>query len=482
METASNSHATPIKSPIGSCLSESLAIIVGGIGLVADGFDLCVINLVRGEIAALYPVAGGFKNSWQRSLVTASSIFGAMFGQFVLGFLADRLGRRRLLLVSGGLTFAGALGSACAFDFGPNHVGLWGSLVAWRFVMGIGIGGEYPLSAAHTAEHSRAETSGRRLAWVFVLFGFGPLLAATIVYVCQASGAPAELTWRVAFGSGAALSVLSVGLRYRFVRNAPKFEQMQRERQQQREQQRERQRERQLRPRQRRAGGTLLANEFLSEHLVEESNSAQANDGSIQSSQVAGGGGGAGGGGAGRATVAEALREVLSVVCQYRRPLLGTALCWFLYDIVDFGLGLYSEDVLKHLRVGHGDAGTTLAVLIVQLISLPGCVAAVVLVPRIGRRGTQLFGLCGMLLVYVSLAIILSLPSLKDAATERPALMVSLYALQLTFDYLGPGATTYIIPGELFPTSVRATCHGLSAALYHGLSGAMARGSSRLPD
>ena len=153
-----------------------------------------------------------------------------MGGQVVLGYLADRLGRRRLLLVSGGLTFAGALGSACAFDFGPHNVGLWSVLIAWRFVMGVGIGGEYPLSASHTAEHAAQGESGVRLALVFVLFGVGPILAAFVVYVCQVAGASHGFTWRFAFGVGAALSVLSVSLRYRLVQNSPKFEQARRER------------------------------------------------------------------------------------------------------------------------------------------------------------------------------------------------------------------------------------------------------------
>ena len=147
-----------------SCLNAALAIFVAGVGLMSDSYDFAVINLVRASLATLYPIGGDFSTSPQRSLITASSIFGAMTGQFLLGYLADRLGRRRLLLASGGLTFLGALGSACAFNFGAHNVGVWSMLIAWRFVMGVGIGGEYPLSAAHTAEHSKAGTSGVRLA------------------------------------------------------------------------------------------------------------------------------------------------------------------------------------------------------------------------------------------------------------------------------------------------------------------------------
>ena len=48
-------------------------------------------------------------------------------------------------------------------------------------------------------------------------------------------------------------------------------------------------------------------------------------------------------------------------------------------------------------------------------------------------------------------------------AGAKPLLFI-LYALTFLFSNFGPNATTYIIPAEVYPTSVRATCHGISAA------------------
>ena len=62
-----------------------------------------------------------------------------------------------------------------------------------------------------------------------------------------------------------------------------------------------------------------------------------------------------------------------------------------------------------------------------------------------------------MLLVYVALA------AGYDGIADHPALFVALFGLQLLCDNAGPGATTYVIPGEIYPTQTRATCHGLSA-------------------
>ena len=62
-----------------------------------------------------------------------------------------------------------------------------------------------------------------------------------------------------------------------------------------------------------------------------------------------------------------------------------------------------------------------------------------------------------MLLVYITLAVFLSEEGGADGAAKYPVLMVVLYGLQLNFDYMGPGASTYIIPAELFPTAALAT-------------------------
>ena len=100
-------------------------VLVAGVGLFTDSYDFSVINLVRPSLERSYPVHGDFATSWQRSMITASSIFGALIGQLVLGRSADVLGRRRLFLVSNGLTFMGAFLSAIAFDFGDDHTGIW---------------------------------------------------------------------------------------------------------------------------------------------------------------------------------------------------------------------------------------------------------------------------------------------------------------------------------------------------------------------
>ena len=388
-----------------------LSVLVSGIGLCVDYYDLTVINLVRGVLQAQYPVSN-WEGSWQRSLVTASSFIGAVVGQLLLGALADRLGRSRLLVASGGLTFLGSLSSACALDWGHSHVGLWATLVFSRFVLGVGVGGEYPLSAAHASEHATAGSSGRRLCYVFSFLLLGSVLSSVVVLLCQVTGASGEFTWRFAFAFGAALSLASLWLRLRYAQDSDAFKRIQ-----------------DVRARL----SSDLASPLLADAALEE---------------------------------AEYVASVLpmrttATLRLYWRPLVGTAGCWLLYDVVDYGFGLYSDDLLAGLHLGkllgsNEQVGTTAGVLLVNLLALPGGLVAAWLLPRLGRKRTLQAGTAGMALCYISIA--------AGGAKLPAAVQLLLLAASNVFDNLGPGAMTYLIPGEIFPVAVRATCHGISAA------------------
>ena len=68
-------------------------------------------------------------------------------------------------------------------------------------------------------------------------------------------------------------------------------------------------------------------------------------------------------------------------------------------------------------------------------------------------------GYSGMCVMYVVCGIALAVQE-----TPRPALFYLLYGLSFFFCNMGPNTTTFVIPSELFPTSIRASAHGISAA------------------
>ena len=102
-----------------------------------------------------------------RETIVSTAVFaGAVLGQIVLGALADQLGRKWLMVISCSLLIVG--GIFCTVAYASNHITFIYVLAIARFVLGIGIGAEYPLAAT-----SSSEISGKlyitMLFWFFVI-------------------------------------------------------------------------------------------------------------------------------------------------------------------------------------------------------------------------------------------------------------------------------------------------------------------------
>ncbi len=82
-----------------------------------------------------------------------ATLLGSMLGQVILGYLADRLGRRKVYGLELTFTIMASLGLATSSTGAFNSMSLIGLLIWWRVVMGIGIGSDYPLSAVLTSEY-----------------------------------------------------------------------------------------------------------------------------------------------------------------------------------------------------------------------------------------------------------------------------------------------------------------------------------------
>ncbi|EOT7839143.1 TPA: MFS transporter [Pseudomonas aeruginosa] len=111
--------------------------------VLLDGFDMAVIGYVAPELLRDWNIERG-----QLVPVFAAGLFGMLLGNLVLGPLADRHGRKRVLLLSLAIIAIGTL--ACAFAGSPT----W--LAMLRFLTGIGIGGVLPNSITLCSEYSPA--------------------------------------------------------------------------------------------------------------------------------------------------------------------------------------------------------------------------------------------------------------------------------------------------------------------------------------
>jgi PHS family inorganic phosphate transporter-like MFS transporter len=93
----------------------------------------------------------------RESTINILTLTGGIVGQLLFGFLADRFGRQKLYGVELILVIISTLGLAQSSygvlnpDGKSGSMSILGWILTWRFVMGIGIGAEYPLSAVITA-------------------------------------------------------------------------------------------------------------------------------------------------------------------------------------------------------------------------------------------------------------------------------------------------------------------------------------------
>ncbi len=110
------------------------SVVTAGMGFFTDAYDLFVIGVATTLITPLWHL-----NSSQTGLVNSITLISAFVGAFIFGRLSDVLGRKKVYGIEAGLMVIGALASA----FAPNFA----FLIVCRFILGIGVGGDYPMSA-----------------------------------------------------------------------------------------------------------------------------------------------------------------------------------------------------------------------------------------------------------------------------------------------------------------------------------------------
>jgi PHS family inorganic phosphate transporter-like MFS transporter len=144
----------------------------------------------------------------------------------------------------------------------------------------------------------------------------------------------------------------------------------------------------------------------------------------------------------------------------YWKPLLGTASIWLLFDIVEYGLkqndaAIFSADQSGPYR------NSVLTVFFTRLLVIPSLAIAPLLLKLTRSKWVQAGGFCGCILANLTLAMFYTQLHKEDLA--HVVSFDSLYIVQLSFQSL-PGVTTMAIPAEIFPSTVKGTGAGISAA------------------
>jgi len=152
--------------------------------------------------------------------------------------------------------------------------------------------------------------------------------------------------------------------------------------------------------------------------------------------------------------------SLMPTLAKYKWHLLGTAGNWFIFDIVFYANSLFNGDVTSIIQVGPGGLKSTfLRTLLIVLIMLPGYLVGLALINALGRKATQVQG-------YVNMAVWFGVCGFfyRTLKEDAPALFLIIYGLTFFFSNFGPNLTTYVVPGEIYPSHAKATLHGISAA------------------
>jgi MFS family permease len=326
----------------------------------------------------------------------------AFLGAFVFGRFADVTGRKRVYWIVAVIMVVGAIGSAISPTF-------W-VLIAFRFLLGFGVGGDYPVSAVLMSEYANRKDRGKLVGMVFGTQALGLIIGPAIALALLGAGASGNVAWRTMLGLGAVPAAAVIYLRRRMP-ESPRYQV-------------------QVQGRAREAA-------------------AQISD--FSRGQVSG-----------EASAEAGHQMSLRAFLTNRRYLImlaGTAGTWFLLDYAYYGNTISTPQILTLLSpTASTVTKIALQLAIFVVAAVPGYLLAIAKLDRIGHRRLQLTGFAMMALCFLVIGVV---PGMTTVIA--PFLLV--YGVSYFFTEFGPNMTTFVMPSEIYPVSMRATGHGISAGV-----------------
>jgi MFS family permease len=215
MTTASEVFATDVPARLDRLpWSRFHWLVVAALGVtwILDGLEVTLVGSLSPAIAG--PDGLGL-TAQQVGLTGSAYILGAVLGALVFGRLTDRFGRRRLFTVTVGVYLVATIATGFSWDF-------W-SFMAFRFLTGAGIGGEYGAVNSAIQELIPARRRGyvdlaiNGSFWLGAALGaVGSLVVLNPAVVDQAWG------WRLAFVIGGLLALIVIWIR-RYIPESPRW-------------------------------------------------------------------------------------------------------------------------------------------------------------------------------------------------------------------------------------------------------------------
>ncbi len=370
------------------------AVLASGMGFFTDAYDLFVIGIASTLITKDWHLSSG-----QLAILNSTMLAAAFLGALVFGRYADVVGRKRVYWLVAAIMIAGALGSALSGSF-------W-VLIGFRFLLGFGVGGDYPVSAVMVSEYANRKDRGKLVGMVFGTQALGLIVGPLIALALLGSGASDNVVWRVLLALGAVPAGAVIYLRCRMP-ESPRYQA-------------------QVQGRAEQAASRVPG--LAGAPVVDDAPPPQLG-----------------------------LRAFLTSR-RWLLTLAGTAGCWFLLDYAYYGNTISTPQILG-LISPHASTTTKIALqlTIFLVAAVPGYVLAIARLDKMGHRRLQLIGFAIMALCFL---VIAAVPGMTTAVA--PFLLV--YGVSYFFTEFGPNMTTFVMPSELYPVTMRTTGHGISAGV-----------------
>ncbi|KAL9009214.1 MAG: hypothetical protein Q9173_005738 [Seirophora scorigena] len=394
-------------------------MVLPGAGLGLEGYVLFSI----GNIKPLFQARGAFPECWKSpyrlcnetwvAAVDYMEISGIIVGQILVGILGDWLGRRWGLIQDAIIMFVGLLMLTAAWGVTQNG---WVICYVWAlFFYGIGVGGEYPMTATSGMENAvgsgKISTKedrlhrGRKVTSAFLMQGWGQFFNQAILILLllifhHGSGNPpysrtaVQWTYRVSF------AIPAVGTLWLVYYRAYKMKSASRQ---------------------------LAAAKLKSKVTGYDT-------------------------------------ESLRLTFTYFGPrMVATAGAWFANDVFFYGNKLFQSEFISVILPGNTSIMPGWLYNLINVgVSLVGYYLASFLIDNkiYGRKRMQMVGFLMDFLLFV-------VPAFHFEYYRSPAHIrefQTMYFLSSFFNQFGPNAVTFLVAAEIYPTPIRATAHGVSAA------------------
>eukprot|EP01040_Poterioochromonas_malhamensis_P013221 gene13221-14513_t len=350
----------------------------------------------------------GDQAEWVDSTASAAVFIGAVVGQLTMGYLGDLFSRNLALCWTLIIAGVSSILTAVASVGGPNEV--YAIIIAFRFTLGVGLGGVYPLAATKASEdgakllHKDAPPDSQAAGWsffwqlpgLFVPWLFGYILSFSTTLSTSSR-------WRLILGLGSIPSFITVFLLLL---------------------------------------ESYYENGNMTAILVHEK----------------------------RYSISEAVEPATHIFEVMReddngRKLFVCGSTWLLFDIVMYGIGLITGHIISQIsdddNVSNNESIRHLSSkqMIASSVTIVVALFSIYLISIIGLKRLQ----------YISFGIVTFFCLLLACLFEylnhyNPDALFGLYCITYASLNFGLGATTYAYPAAVFPKKIRSTFNGMASA------------------